>query len=97
VVAHMYAASHGASIFVLYAIRAVVLISWAGTVWLLFGGLLSVARYLREQRIQLPGNVALVLLTFVFFLSLPLLQRRLNLSALRNREASVTSDAVPDA
>jgi len=97
VTAYMYADSHGASSVVLYAIRAVVLVSWVGVVWLLFGGLLSVARYLREQREQLPGNVALVVLTFVFFLSLPLLQRRLNLLALRNREGSVTPNAVPNA
>jgi hypothetical protein len=94
---HEYAVNSGLAIWVVFAIRAVILLSSLAVVWLIFGGILSVARYLREQRVEIPGNVVLILLTFFFFFSLALLQRRINALASRNRQSGVIPSVVPDA
>jgi hypothetical protein len=95
--AHAYVVNEGLPLFVIYSVRAAVLSSWVALVCLLFGGILAVAQYVRKKGVQLPGNVALLLLTFVLALSLPLLQRRLNAVASRNGTSRIAPSVVPNA
>jgi hypothetical protein len=83
-VGQYYAIEHGASSVMLFVIRVPVAITWLALVWVTFGGVVAVGNYVRREGGQVPGSIALVVLVFVFFVSLPLLQRALNDIALRD-------------
>ena len=95
--AHAYVIDAGLSFSVILAVRVAIAMSWLALVWLFFGGIVAVGRYVRTKGVQVPGSVALVALTFIFVFSLPLLQRALNTVASRNVQTRVAPNVVPNA
>jgi len=94
--AHSYATAEGVSLPVIIALRAVIVMSWLALLWLFFGGIVAVARYVRRE-VEVPGDIAFLLLTFVLFVSLPILQRSLNALAPSDTRTESTRRVVPDA
>jgi hypothetical protein len=95
--AHGYVIDAGLSFSVILVVRLAIAISWLALVWLFFGGIVAVGRYVRAKGVQVPGTFALVALTFIFVFSLPLLQRALNTVASRKVPMRVASNVVPNA
>ena len=95
-VAHLYAVTHGFSSPMIFLSQVPFAITWLALVWITFGGVVAVGNYVRREGGQVPGSIALVVLVFVFFVSLPLLQRALNRIA-RGVSVEVRPSLVPHA
>ena len=74
----------GATILHNPIVFAVLLTIAVGLLWYAGVLLFRIARYIRSQTIELPGNAVLILLVFCYAAAFPLLQSRLNRAHLQS-------------
>ena len=65
-------------------VLTVLLIIAVGLLWYAGVLLFKIVGFIRSQKIELPGNIVLVLLVFVYAATFPLLQSRLNRACIQS-------------